>query len=224
MGKKSFLLFIGLITVISFVTFSTISESEDKHYTISGKVQNQYTKEALDSAKVIVVIGSIKDIQFSEELGLSANADIEQKSTYTDSEGLFEIKTKIEDTRDIGIIITKASYLDTTLSIEGAEPGNKRDLGTINMLPDYQPLTVKGQLLNSFNDEPIEGGIINTDLLEQTLTTDAQGKFTFSVEINQPQSVQLVFEKEYFVDDTLVIDINFKKNKNIDNIYLKYIY
>lgn len=222
MKNKLFLLFIVILTTL--ITCSRILEPEDKDFTISGTVQNKYTKAAVDSAKVVVVSGSFENIQYSDESGVSANADIEQVSTFTNSEGFFEIETELEDTRDIAVLISKPAYFDTTLSIEGAEPGEKSELGKIDLLPDYQPLEIRGQLLNSFNNEPIEGGLVLADFLDAPLTTDEQGKFNFSLEINQSRTFQLYFEKEYFVTDTVTVSVNPEENKNLDKIYLDYVY
>ncbi|MCF7885089.1 MAG: carboxypeptidase-like regulatory domain-containing protein [Candidatus Marinimicrobia bacterium] len=199
-----------LVFVIFFsllFTCSRILEPEDQNIKIRGKIQDYYTGENIVDAQIDILAESLQDV-----------------SVKSDSTGAFEFKTEFEDTSKITIIVSKEAYYSDTTIIETAEPGKQQELGIIKLKPDYQPITISGTLYSKMDKVPIEKGRVICNLIEEQITTNVNGGFSFDIDIDQTDTIELIFKKQYFKEDTVQAGLTPEKDLDLGKIFMDYMY
>jgi hypothetical protein len=205
MKVKIFALLAIILTTL--FTCSKILEPEENEFTLMGIVEDQATGERIANADITV-----------------SGPEIEDYAGKSDSSGAFKLKPELDNTSELEVTISKESFLDTTITIEEAKPGEKEDLGIIRLTPDYQPLIVSGKLVNSFNNEPIVDGQIISDIFPEPIKSDEQGNFSFALIVKQSGTLTLIFKKMYFENDTVTVDLEPETNVNLGKILMDYKY
>ncbi|HMA63215.1 MAG TPA: carboxypeptidase regulatory-like domain-containing protein, partial [bacterium] len=201
---KNKLFILTVIILALFVTCSKILESEDKEVKLSGTVKNYFTGENIANAALTLTGESIEEVT-----GLS------------DSSGAFTLITEIEETSQLSLEISKESYYSKAMDIE-VEPGKERKLGSLLLQPDYDSLTVSGQVVDGLNNEPVQDVQLITEITEELVTTNENGYFSFDIEVNQSSSSNIVFQKQYFINDTVQVDLEPEQDVEVGKITMYY--
>ncbi|MCF7740594.1 MAG: hypothetical protein K9N00_02250, partial [Candidatus Marinimicrobia bacterium] len=201
---KNKLFILTVIILALFVTCSKILESEDKEVKLSGTVKNYFTGENIVNAALTLTGESIEEV-----------------TSLSDSSGAFTLITEVEETSQLSLEISKESYYSKTMDIE-VEPGKERKLGSLLLQPDYDSLTVSGQIVDGLYNEPVQDVQLITEITQQNVTTDEQGYFSFDIKANQSVSSTIVFQKQYFISDTVQVDIEPEQDVEIGKITMNY--
>jgi protocatechuate 3,4-dioxygenase beta subunit len=201
MSKKIFVLL--AIFSILFITCSRILDSENNKLQLTGKVLNKVTNQPVSEAEVSI--------------------SGEEKMTLTDEQGNFAFSFDIDEKKTLTVTVTKDSF-ETVTFTHLIKPGKDSQTDNILLNPEELTTTIKGTLLNAFNNEAIEGGDIKANVVDYSVYTNSTGNFEISFETNEALAVQLICKKNYFVSDTLNFSVQPGTTHDLENIFLSYIY
>ncbi len=201
--QKRLILLLTLSLILA-VTCSRILDTDDKELNLTGFIFNKVTNEPVQDAEVVI---------YSQD----------NKTTQSDENGAFEFNFDLEDDAVLLFEVKKDSFSTTSFE-KSVKSGEAVELDTVFLDPQVLATKVKGKLINNFNNEPINSGIINVDILDYPVYTNSQGEFSFIFNTNQSLAITLISEKNYFVSDTLTIDVTPGYEFDLESINLNYVY
>lgn len=156
---------------------------------ISGTIYDSRTDTALVDVKVTS----------SEESDIYAT---------TDAEGKFSLPVQINYTTDATLYLNKYPFEEKSIEISQVTPEEKLDLGKIELDPPaYEEIALYGKVKNS-SEESIENVTITIDQYpELSETTEENGFFSISLEVDEALDVKITFEEDNYqsvqIDTTL---------------------
>ncbi|MBC8491911.1 MAG: carboxypeptidase regulatory-like domain-containing protein [Candidatus Marinimicrobia bacterium] len=119
---------------------------------------------------------------------------------FTDNSGSFSFPVEISrSTENVTLTAQKVGYGSSQVSNLTLKANETVTVPTISLIPEVFTTTIQGQVIDSLENNPLEGALISVSGHYETGITDANGNYNFSLELSSStENVAVSVRKPFY--------------------------
>ncbi|MCK4715364.1 MAG: carboxypeptidase regulatory-like domain-containing protein, partial [Candidatus Marinimicrobia bacterium] len=146
------------------------------------------------------ISGSVIDKNANPLEGVHITISNHVESGFTDNSGSFSFPVEISSsTENVTLTAQKVGYGSSQVSNLTLKANETVTVPTISLVPEVFTTTIQGQVIDSLENNPLEGALISVPNHYETGITDANGNYNFSLELSSsPENVTVSVRKPFY--------------------------